>query len=215
MFISAWWTFAFEDVFLEKGWSIGLKPQATFSSQQLFILDPNTKKLKTKQTKKRYLLGWNTSEAGIAQWLERRTRHRKVPGSFPDRSGWRMFFSSVNVLCWLLLLQQHVKDPSHSAKTAGGRLQLNTHIPYLCDFEWSDIVNWCMVQWYTQTLRRDGSISRGTCHATTKERYQYTTSVDINDTRYKRIQSLIQNHMRHVRSESAREQRITLYTIYE
>ena len=31
--------------------------------------------------------------------------------------------------------------------------------------------------------------------------YQYTTSVDINNTRYKRIQSLIDNHMRHVRIE--------------
>ena len=72
-----------------------------------------------------------------------------------------------------------------------------------------------MVEWCTQNLRRDGSISRGTSHATTKERYQYTTSVDINNTRYKRIQSLIQNHMRHVHSESAREQRITLYKIYE
>ena len=65
-------------------------------------------------------------------------------------------------------------------------------------------------------LRRNGSgISRGTSHATTTQRYQYTTSVDINNTRYKRIQSLIQNHMRHVRSESAREQRMTLYKSYE
>ena len=66
-----------------------------------------------------------------------------------------------------------------------------------------------------QNLRRNGSISRGTSHATTKERYQYTTSVDINNTRYKRIQSLIQNHMRHVRIESAREKRIALYKSYE
>ena len=72
-----------------------------------------------------------------------------------------------------------------------------------------------MVEWCTQNLRRDGSISRGTSHATTTERYQYTTSVDINNTRYKRIQSLVQNHMRHVRSESAREQRIALYKNYE
>ena len=31
--------------------------------------------------------------------------------------------------------QYHVKDPGHSAKSAGGRLQLNTHTPYLCGFE--------------------------------------------------------------------------------
>ena len=72
-----------------------------------------------------------------------------------------------------------------------------------------------MVEWCTQNLRRDGSISRGTSHATTKQHYQYTTSVDINNTRYKMLQSLIQNHMRHVRSESAREQRIALYKNYE
>ena len=88
---------------------------------------------------------------------------------------------------------------------------LNTHTPYLCGFEWSDTVTWCMVEWCTQNLRRDGNISRGTSHATLKERYQYTTSMDINNTRYERTQSLIQNHMRHVRIESAREHRITLY----
>ena len=55
------------------------------------------------------------------------------------------------------------------------------------------------------------AVSRGTSHATSTERYQYTTSVDINNTRYKRIQLLIHNHMRHVRSEAAREQRIALY----
>ena len=33
-----------------------------------------------------------------------------------------------------VLPQQHVKDPSHSAKSAGGRLQLNTHTPYVCGF---------------------------------------------------------------------------------
>ena len=46
----------------------------------------------------------------------------------------------------------------------------------------------------------------------TKSANQYTTSVGINNTRSKRIQSLIQNH---VRSASAREQRIALYKSYE
>ena len=49
----------------------------------------------------------------------------------------RIFFSRVNFVCWLLfrvcstpmLLQWHVKDPGHSAKSAGGRLHLNTHTP--------------------------------------------------------------------------------------
>ena len=39
----------------------------------------------------------------------------------------------------------------------------------------------------------------------------YTISVDIKNTRYKRTQSLIQNHVRHERTESAREQRTVLY----
>ena len=34
-----------------------------------------------------------------------------------------------------LLVSVDVKDPSHSAKSAGGRLHLNTHTPYLCGFE--------------------------------------------------------------------------------
>ena len=37
--------------------------------------------------------------AGIAQWLERRTRDRKVVGSNPCWSGGRIFFSRVNFLC--------------------------------------------------------------------------------------------------------------------
>ena len=33
-----------------------------------------------------------------------------------------------------VLLQKHVKDPGHSAKSAGGRLQLNMQTPYVCGF---------------------------------------------------------------------------------
>ena len=40
--------------------------------------------------------------AGIAQWLERRTRDQEVAGSNPSWSGGRIFFSMVNFLCWLL-----------------------------------------------------------------------------------------------------------------
>ena len=42
----------------------------------------------------------------------------------------------------------YVKDPSHSAKNVGGRLQLNTHAHYVCGFAWSDMVYGCMV--YTE-----------------------------------------------------------------
>ena len=66
-----------------------------------------------------------------------------------------------------------------------------------------------------RTCAETAAVSRGTSHATTEKRYQYITSVNSKNTCYKRIQSLIQNHMRHVHSESAREQRIALYKSYE
>ena len=75
--------------------------------------------------------------ARIACWLECWTYNWKVGSSNPSRSGGRIFFSRVNFVCWLLLgvrstpvlPQWHVKDPSHSAKSAGGRLHLNMHTP--------------------------------------------------------------------------------------
>ena len=42
------------------------------------------------------------SGAGIAQWLEHRTRDWKVTGSNPCWNGGRIFFSRVDFLCWLL-----------------------------------------------------------------------------------------------------------------
>ena len=80
----------------------------------------------------------------------------KGMGLNPCRSSGIIFFSRVNFLCWLLfwyppppppppLPQSHVKDPGHSAKSAGGRLQLNTHTPYVCGFAWNDMEHGCMV----------------------------------------------------------------------
>ena len=40
--------------------------------------------------------------AGIAQWLEHRTRDWKVAGSNPCWNGGRIFFSRVDFPCWLL-----------------------------------------------------------------------------------------------------------------
>ena len=87
--------------------------------------------------------------ARIACWLECWTHDWKVVSSNPDRSGGRIFFSRVNIACWPLfgvystpvLLQWHVKDPSHSANSAGGRLHLN--MQYTLDpskSEWADYV---------------------------------------------------------------------------
>ena len=48
---------------------------------------------------------------------------------------------------------RNLHDPGHSAKSAGGRLQLNTHTPYVRGFAWSDTVHGCMV--YTERAETD------------------------------------------------------------
>ena len=100
------------------------------------------------------------SGAGIAQWLERRTRDWKVTDTNPCWSGGRIFFSRVNFLCWLLFrypFHTHVttvarKRSRSFCQSAGGRLQLNTHTPYVCGFAWSDMEHGCMV--YTRLWPR-------------------------------------------------------------
>ena len=51
-----------------------------------------------------------------------------------------------------VLPQWHIKDPGHSAKCAGGRLQLNMHTPYICSFALSGMMHSCMV--YTELALR-------------------------------------------------------------
>ena len=61
----------------------------------------------------------------------------KVASSNPGRTRGRIFFSRVNHVCWLffgvnstpMLPQWHVKDPGHSAKSAGVWLHLNMRTP--------------------------------------------------------------------------------------
>ena len=70
--------------------------------------------------------------SGIACWLE----HWTGDCEFESRQGRRENFLLQGQLCVLTLIQcpfhpvlpkWHVKDPSHSGKSAGGRLHLNTH----------------------------------------------------------------------------------------
>ena len=108
--------------------------------------------------------------AGIAQWLERRTRDRKVAGSNPCRSGGRILFSRVNFLCWLLF-----RYPFHPRVTAVARKRPRSfcqkcrwqvtakHAYTLCIWL---CMKWHGAWWYgVYRTRRDGSISCGTSHA--------------------------------------------------
>ena len=84
----------------------------------------------------------------------------------------RIFFSRVNFLCWRLFrypfhprvtaVARKRQQDIHSAKSAGGRLQLNTHTPYVCGFAWSDMMHGCMV--YTERAEM-AAVSCGTSHA--------------------------------------------------
>ena len=117
----------------------------------------------------------------------------------------------VNFLCWLLfrypfhprITAVARKDPGHSAKSAGGRLQLNTHTPYVCGFAWSDTVHGCMV--YTERAEM-AAVSCGTSHAS-------AVSTSFRWIFKKRaIKKAIHScRSTYERSESGRERRIALY----
>ena len=71
--------------------------------------------------------------------VDGRIHDRKVASSNRGRSGGRIFFCGVNFTCRLLfgvcsvsvLPHWHVKDPGHSVKSAGSRLHLNMHTPFI------------------------------------------------------------------------------------
>ena len=99
-----------------------------------------------------------------------------------------------------MLSLSHVKDPGHSAKSAGGRLWLNMHTPYVHGFARSDMEHGCMV--YTELAPR-----RQQFHvAPAMPALKYTTSVDIP----KHAMKGLQNHM-WAQWVCSREQRIALY----
>ena len=109
--------------------------------------------------------------AGIAQWLECRTCDQKISGSSPGRS---IFFlqGQLSVLTLRYPFHPCVTTVTHKRSQSfcqKCRWQVTAKHTYtLCGFEWSDTATWCMVEWCTQNLRRNGSISHGTNHATSK-----------------------------------------------
>ena len=144
------------------------------------------------------------------QWLERRTRHWKVPGSSSGRSSGRIFFSRVNFLCWLLF-----RYPFHPRVTAVARKWSRslcqkcrwqiTHAPYVRGFAWNDMT-WCMVVLCTQN-----ACTRATSHGTVKLRRKYTALVDIQKRAIKKASHTfwITRDMNAI--ESARERRIAAF----
>ena len=84
----------------------GLEPRTATHYDSLFTALALDTLLPTKQE----------SEAGIAQWLQRRTRDRKVPGSSPRRSGGRIFLLQGQ-LSVLTLISVSVPSPCYRSST--------------------------------------------------------------------------------------------------
>ena len=144
----------------------------------------------------------------MAHWLECRTRNQEVLGSSPRRSSGRIFFSMVSVRCPIHPRVTAVAR-KRSPQNAGGRLQLNAHTPYLCGFELSDTVNWCIVEWCTHNLRRDGGSF--TWHQPCNNQIPLSGAPFGWILKIRAIKGYSQSHIRHDRNESARQQRIALY----
>ena len=127
------------------------------------------------------------------------------------------FFSRVNFLCRLLFRypfhprvtavarkrprspQQHVKDRGHSAKSAGGRLQLNTHASYVCGLH--------------EVTRCRGVCCTRTQNALRWQQFHASAVSTPLGWVFKRRYRKLVNYCRITghRSESARERRIALY----
>ena len=152
-----------------------------------------------------------TNGAGIAQWLERRTRDWKVAGSNPCWNGGRIFFSRVNFLCWLLFWY-----PFHPRVTAVARKRSRSSCQK-CRWQVTakhayTLHMWLCMKWHSAWLygvhrtRRDGS--RFMWHQPCQH-CKYTTSVDIKKRAIKK--AIHSCRITFERSESALERRIALY----
>ena len=94
--------------------------------------------------------------------------------SIPSQLHYTTFLSPGGAMCKEVSARRSsVKDPGHAAKSAGSRLQLNTHTPYVCVFAWSDIEHGCVV--YTELAPRRQQFHVAPAMPALKQ----TTSVDI------------------------------------
>ena len=123
------------------------------------------------------VVGWAVVKgAGIAQWLERRTRDWKVGSSSPCR---RIYFSRVSLLCWLLFRYPfYLPVTAVAHKRSRCRWQVTAKHAYTLRV-------WHCMKWHGAWLygvhrtRRDDSsfMWHQPC-----QRCKYTTSVDIKHT---------------------------------
>ena len=123
---------------------------------------------------------WYPRGAGIAQWLQHRTRDRKVAGSSPRRSGGRIFLSRVSLITSISVLPHCYRSSASKSWSFCQRCKwqvtakhASTLFMWLC-MKWRDMVHGCMVY----TVRAESAaVSRGSSRVTTKQRCKYTTSV--------------------------------------
>ena len=105
----------------------------------------------------RYIVGPKDTEsvgAGIAQWLEHRTRDWKVAGSNPCWNGGRIFFSRVDFLCWLLF-----RYPFHPRVTTVARKKSRSFCQKRC--------RWQVTAKHAYTLRMWILLNRASALVTT------------------------------------------------
>ena len=128
---------------------------------------------------------------GAAQWLERRTRDRKVAGSNPCWSGGRIF-SPGSTFCAdsYFGIRSAVARKRPRSFCQKCRWQVTAKHAYTLRM-------WLCMKWHGAWLygvhrtRRDGSsfLWHQPC-----QRCKYTTSVDIQKTRYKRLFTHTESH---------------------
>ena len=150
---------------------------------------------------------------GIAQWLEHQTHNRKVPGSNPGRSGGWIFFSRVNFLCWLLFwypFNPHVtavackRSLSFCQKCRWQVTAKHTYtLPMWLWMKWhcKQVYGWMV---YTELALRWQQFHMAPAMQQQMSVIRTPLPWILKICATKRIQSLIWNHMWHVRSESVK-----------
>ena len=164
----------------------------------------------------------NSWGEGLAQWLERWTRDRKVPGSSPGRSGGRIFFSRVSFLCWLLfwyLFRPRVTAVARNRSRSfcqKCRWQVTTKHTYTLPM-------WLWMKWhcklvhgwvvYTELAPRRQQFHVAPVMQQPKRAISTPFPWVLILRTVKRLQPLIQNRMRQVRRVSSRAEKSTLWKI--